>query len=99
LNEDLAELWLLVGTSHRLGVSKSVTVVKFDFDVVVRSASVQAAALDAGHIRHDFQFSVQRGSAATAKPVLVDLSRRANGIVIFRGALRDLEVGTRNYDI
>ncbi len=93
------ELRLLVRTLYSLRVIGPVLRVELNCNWVVRSTAIQATALNAGHVGHDLELSVEGGATVAAEPMLVDLAGIAFGIVVLWLALCDLEVRAWDYDI
>lgn len=82
-------------------IADAVLGVELDGDLVAqaRGPAVQAARLDARHIRHDLELGVQRGAAAAAEEVLVDLAAGARGVPRLGRAGRDGEVGAWDHRV
>ena len=55
----LRKLWLLVCACYWSRVVQAVLGVELDSDGVVCCAAVEATALDAGHVGHDFELGVE----------------------------------------
>jgi hypothetical protein len=102
LTEDL----LLLCALDLMSKAHSVLCVKFHTNLSkVRSSTIKSTSFDARHIRHDFQFSVQRAAAGRTEEMFVNLSGGANSVVRLESsnersiALCDLEGGARYNDV
>jgi hypothetical protein len=90
----LRELRLLIRSLHGLRIPQSIAIVKLHRNLVIRSTAIQAARLDARHIRHDLQFRIQAAAAGGTEPMFVYFSGLPYGVIIFGRALGNFEVGT-----
>lgn len=68
---------------------------------MIRSASIQASALDTGDIRHDFELRVQGRPAGATEEMLVHFARSTCGVVGLDLVLafRHVEIAAWNHDI
>ena len=90
---------LLVSALDSLCVPQSVLGIELDCDVMVGCTSIQSTALDASHVRHDFQLCIKRAATVAAEPVLVNLSRGAYGVIGLWLALCDRKVAAWDNNI